>query len=96
MAKHVGIRRLSTGHLSRAGDLLGLDVGLALAQAEGCHPEVLLGICEPMPWASRVDVVLWSDYPEAVRLAERLVGVGPRRGQKGGTRCPIPMVVAAS
>lgn len=42
VAKRVGIRRLSTGHLSRAGELLEFDVGLAFAHAEGCHPEVLL------------------------------------------------------
>lgn len=72
VARRVGIRRMGEGHMSGAGGLVPVKLGLALAMVDGCHPEPLVvGISDPITEAAGVDVVMGHDYLQAVRMVVR-------------------------
>lgn len=72
VARRVGIRRMGEGHMSGAGGLVRVDLGLALALVDGCNPELLIvGISDPIAETAGADVVMGHDYLQAVRMAVR-------------------------
>lgn len=69
VARRVGIRWMGEGHMSGAGGLVPVKLGLALALVEGCHPEPLVvGIDDGITEAAGADVVMGHDYLQAVRM----------------------------
>ena len=72
VARRVGVRAVHRGHMSGAGGIVDLAVGVALAYVEGCNPEPLMvGISDEITLAAGADVVMGHDYLQAVRMAVR-------------------------
>lgn len=72
VARRVGVQAVHRGHMSGAGGIVDLAVGVALAYVEGCNPEPLMvGISDEITLAAGADVVMGHDYLQAVRMAVR-------------------------
>lgn len=72
VARRVGIGQMGKGHLSGAGGFVPVEIGLALALVDGCHPTPLLvGISDPITETAGAKVVMGHDYLQAVRMAVR-------------------------